>query len=129
MSYSQLLSCILSFSESNTWVLKDWTSLLQLTELYKFFTTLNPIQDAYFWSCSWIGGRGGKNVPLPKICHTYPKLIKLGSYSLPKEDPKNIWITWHNPWVLLTSAFFHCKSANFFISRNTDKDCILIHNF
>ena len=33
------------------------------------------------------------------------------------------------PWVLLTSAFFHRKSASFAISRNTDIDCILIHNF
>ena len=31
--------------------------------------------------------------------------------------------------VLLASAFFHHKSANFAISRNTDIDCILIHNF
>ena len=34
-----------------------------------------------------------------------------------------------HPWVLLTSAFFHQKSANFVISRNTDTDYILIHNF
>ena len=38
----------------------------------------------------WGGGGGGKKVPLPKICHTYPTLMKLGSYTLPKEDPKNI---------------------------------------
>ena len=53
----------------------------------------------------------------------------LHNYTLPKEDPKNILITWHTPWVLLTSAFFHRKSANFAISRNTDIDCILIRNF
>ena len=28
------------------------------------------------------------------------------TYTLPKEDTKNIWITWHTPWVLLISAFF-----------------------
>ena len=28
------------------------------------------------------------------------------TYTLLKEGPKNIWITWHTPWVLLTSAFF-----------------------
>ena len=27
-------------------------------------------------------------------------------YTLPKIDPKNIWITWHTPWILLISAFF-----------------------
>ena len=26
--------------------------------------------------------------PLLKICHTYPTMRKLGSYTLPKEDPK-----------------------------------------
>ena len=67
--------------------------------------------------------------PLPKICHSYSRMMKFGSYTLAKEDPKNIWITWHTSWVLLTSAFFHRKSANFAISRNTDIDCILIHNF
>ena len=38
-------------------------------------------------------GRGGWEVgcqkdPLPKICHTYPAMIKLGSYNLPKEGSK-----------------------------------------
>ena len=51
------------------------------------------------------------------------------SCTLPKEDPKNIWITWHPSWFLLTSAFFHQKSANFAMSENTDIDCILVHNF
>ena len=31
-----------------------------------------------------------KKVPLPKICHTYPTMMKLGSYTLSKEDSKNI---------------------------------------
>ena len=48
----------------------------------------------------------GAKSPLPKLCYTYPTMMKLGSYTLPQEDPKNIWITWRIPWVLLTSAFF-----------------------
>ena len=31
---------------------------------------------------------GPKRPDLPKICHTYPAMMKLGSYTLPKEDPK-----------------------------------------
>ena len=31
-----------------------------------------------------------KNAPLPKICHAYLTVIKLGSYALPKEDPRHI---------------------------------------
>ena len=38
----------------------------------------NTIQDGRFWGCSWMGGRGGKG-PLPKICHTYPTMMKLGT--------------------------------------------------
>ena len=69
----------------------------------------------------WEGGGGKKGPPPP------PKTLH--SYTLPKEDPKNIRITWYIPWVLLTSAFFLRKSENFFISRNTDINCILIRNF
>ena len=50
-------------------------------------------------------------------------------YTLPKKDSKYIWITWHTPWLLLRSGFFHWKSTKFAISRNTDIDCILVHNF
>ena len=35
-------------------------------------------------------GGGGKKAPFPNICHTYPIMMKLCSYTLPKEDPKNI---------------------------------------
>ena len=39
-------------------------------------------------------GWGGKKAPLPKICHTYPTMMKLGNdYTLPTEDLKNILIT------------------------------------
>ena len=71
-----------------------------------------------------------KKLPLPKMCHTHLTMMKLDeSYTLPKEDPKNISITLHTPRVLLTSAFFHWKSANFAILRNTDIDCIFVHTF
>ena len=42
-------------------------------------TIFNPIQDGLFWGCSRIGGGGCKKTPpLPKICHTYPTMMKLG---------------------------------------------------
>ena len=58
---------------------------------------LNPIRDGLFWGCPRMGE--GKKAPPPpppppppltKICHTYPTKMKLGSYTLPKEDPKKI---------------------------------------
>ena len=35
----------------------------------------NPILDGLFWGCSRKGGQKG---PLPKICHTYSTMMKLG---------------------------------------------------
>ena len=32
--------------------------------------------------------RGGKKGSLPKICYSYPIMMKLGSYTLSKEGPK-----------------------------------------
>ena len=48
-------------------------------------------------------------------------------YTLPKEDPKNLLITWNSPWAMLT--FFHRKLSNFATSRNADINCISVHNF
>ena len=33
---------------------------------------------------------GTERPPLPKTCHIYPTMMKLGSYILPKKDRKNI---------------------------------------
>ena len=52
-------------------------------------------------------GWGEKGPPSLKSV-THPTMMKLGSYTLPKEDPKNI---------------------DFAILRNTDIDWILIPNF
>ena len=35
-------------------------------------------------------GRGAKKNPLLKTCYIYSAMMKLGSYTLPKEDPKNL---------------------------------------
>ena len=37
----------------------------------------NPNQDGLCSGFSRMGG--GKKAPLPKICHTYPKMMKLGT--------------------------------------------------
>ena len=67
-----------------------------------FLEFLNPIQDGHFWGCSRMGGDGGggggggpgqKDPTLPKICHTYPTMMKLDSYTLPMDDAENIRIT------------------------------------
>ena len=89
----------------------------------------NSIQDGPFWGCSWMGRRIKITPPHINLSHIFYNDETWQNNTLPKEDPKNIQITWHAPWTLLTSAFFHRKLANFAISRNIDVQCILIHNF
>ena len=50
----------------------------------------NPIQDGFFRGCSQMGGPFLPPPPLPKIRHTDPTMMKLGSFNLTKEDPKNV---------------------------------------
>ena len=85
------------------------------------YIDINSIQNGLFRGCSrMVGGKGGKKARRGaghKICCIYPTMMKFGSYTLAKEGQKNILITWHTPWALLTSAFFHRKSANITISK------------
>ena len=78
-----------------------------------------------------LGGWGGeqKGPPPWNLWHISYSDETSHSYTLPTEDPKNIWITWHTLSVLLKSALFNQKSANFLISRNTDIDCLLMKAF
>ena len=98
----------------------------------KPYAQVNPGQDGIFRSCSWRGGgREAKSPPsssLKSVIHII-QWWNLENYTSPKDDPKNMWVTRCTPWVLLTSAFFHWKSANLAISENTDTDWILLHNF
>ena len=96
---------------------------------YFFFRNIfrclfNSIQDEPFRGCSRMGGLKSHPPPpfLFKICHTYPTMMKLGTV-IPYL--KKI----HTPWVMLRLAFFHRESASFVTSKNTDIECILMHNF
>ena len=89
-------------------------------------TIINPIQDGLFRCCSRMRGQKG---PLPKICHTYPTVMKLGTViPYPKRSKKYMNLV-TLPLSSAEISIFHRKSANFAISRNTDIDCILIYNF
>ena len=71
----------------------------------------------------------GKKPLFPKICPTYPPMMKLGTIIL---HLKKIRIHINDVAHSLSSAdisIFSRKSTTFVISRNTDMDCILIHNF
>ena len=91
------------------------------------FIDIHPILDGLFRGCSRMGGE--KKAPFLKSVTHIRHNETSQSYTLPKEDPKNIWVTWHTPWALLTSVFFHQEWPNFSISRNTDTGFVLMHNF
>ena len=68
------------------------------------FMYFNTNQDRLFRGCSRMRGWGAgckKALPVPKICHTYPAMLKLGTV-IPylkkikntKEGQKNIWVPW-----------------------------------
>ena len=65
------------------------------------------------------GWGGQKGHPLPKICHTYPTVMKLGAVIPCLKKIQKIY----------ESRDMSPESSNLNISRNTDIDCILVHNF
>ena len=125
-----LLSLLHRIGHLNLWELltsnKNNTAWLFLS-IYHSILTLFRI-DIFEAVHRWRGG--AKTTTIPKICHTYPTIIKLGTV-IPylKKTKKNIWIMWHTLLILLTLAFSHWISVNVAISRNTDIECILVHNF
>ena len=74
-------------------------------------------------------GWGAKNPASLKICHTYPAIMKLGTVIPCLKKIQKIYKSRDTHPEFFRSAFFRRKSANFVISRSTDIDCILIHNF
>ena len=62
---------------------KDYWNLLFLVKYLTSFNSskmlLTLFRMGFFGGCSRMGGGGGKMDPLPKICHTYPTMVKLGT--------------------------------------------------
>ena len=82
-----------------------------------------------FWPAHGCGQ--AKKLPLPKICHTYSTMMKLGTL-IPylKKFKKYINQVMHHPLSSADSSiFFPPKSANFAMSSNTDIEFVLIHYF
>ena len=76
-----------SFSFRFTWIssiiwLDTWLNSFNVFNSY-----INPIQDELFQGCSRM--RGGFLPTLPKICHTYPTMMKQGRVMLyPRKTQK-----------------------------------------
>ena len=71
------------------------------------------------------GGRGTKKPLLPKICQTYLTMRKLATVICCLKKIHKIYKLRVTP----LSSLFQWKSAIFIVSRKTDIDCILAHNF
>ena len=108
-----------------SFISKQWNLICRENfDLYLRSKIFDSIQDGLFGGCF----TAKAPPPLKTVTHILNDWI-WHNYTLPKEDPENIWIACHTPWILLKSAFFHRKSVDFTISRNIDIDCILTHNF
>ena len=77
-----------NFQKSRGWYIPKITQTKRVItseseETNKYFVmkliSFNPIQDVPFRGCSWMrkGGRWSEKGPLPKICHTFPTMMKL----------------------------------------------------
>ena len=63
----------------------------QAQVLFSEFFVLTLFRIRFFRAAhGWGGGERGKKTLLLNICHTYPAMMKLGSYTLPKGDQKNV---------------------------------------
>ena len=111
-------------AQSTTYVHIFYIHILNLHIFYTHISTLIRL-DLFGASHGW----GVKKITLFKICHTYPKMMKLGTVIHYLKKIQKTYKLRDTPLILLTSKCFHWKSATFFISRNIDIDCILIHNF
>ena len=63
---------------------------------YKHERLFNTIQDGSFWRCSRMEGET-KRLPLLKICHTYPTMIKLDTVIPCLKKIQEIYKSRHTP--------------------------------
>ena len=99
----------------------NFSILCMLTELK---ILLNLLRIGIFEAAQ--GGVEQKG-SLPKICHTYLTVMKLGTVIPYLKKTQKIYESRDTPLDLCWNQLFYCKIANFVISENTDIDCILVH--
>ena len=61
---------------------------------------------------------GDKKATLPKICHTHPSIIKLGSYTLQKEDTKKYMNHVIHPFSSSDISIFSPEISKFCYFKN-----------
>ena len=104
--------------------------------LYWFFNTFNPVQDGIFLGCSRMGWGIAKRPHLPKICCTYPTMMKHGTVIPYLKEIQNtpLYFCWHqhfftgNQQILLYQGIqiqipFRCITSNSSNFSWVFKDC------
>ena len=92
---------------------------------------LNPIKIGLF-GAAHRDGEGGraKSPPLPKICHTYPIIMKLGTLTPYLKKIQKIYKSSNTPFEFCPHQYFFTgNQQNCAVSKNTGIDCILIKYF
>ena len=74
------------------------------------------------------GGRA-KKAPFSKIYHRYPAMMKLGTVIPYLKKIQKIYESRDTPLRLADISIFPPEISKFCYIKNTDIDCILIHNF
>ena len=129
-----LFTWCLHFLLSSSYLISSYPLILKF--FYFFFLIIIYLTSTLFTLINksnilLLTDKGGerKRPPLPKICHTYPTKMKLGTV-IPYLKKIQIYMN-HvtHPMSSADISIFHQKSVNFAISRNTDIECILIYNF
>ena len=82
------------------------------------------IKDGTFRGCPWRGDQ--KPFPLPKICHTYSAMIKLGKVISYLKKNRKIYESYDTHYEF---CFYTENQQIFAISSNTIIDFILVYNF
>ena len=108
----------------------DYYKLL-IFPIYNMYKTCIKEKSSAYSGWVFLGlltDEGRKKVSLQKVCHTHSTMMKLDSFTLSEEDPKEhinqVTSSLSFPEISISSPEF----TNLVISKNTNVNCILIHS-
>ena len=103
------------------------TTLSWVTLIFMLFVLSTLFRMGFFGTADRWGT--GKKVPSLKPVYTYPAMMKLSTVTPYLKKIQKIYKSRDTSFSSANIRIFHRKSATFVISRKTDVDCILTHNF
>ena len=141
LCFEKIYFCsFMKFRHSNSIKVIASNSILYLSDdnfktmgYLKLSISFSCIQDLHFWNSSQIWGVKKHHPPLlPKMCHTYSAMIKLGTVIPYLKKIQQIYESRDTPLVFCCHQHFFIGNQQilvFVISRNAGIDRILIRNF